>query len=237
MIKEFHEAQFQFFRNEFSLKCELFPCSVRKNIIVNLTPEAIVSLKDMADCFDNYYIAQDLKQYRPQRKPITKSQIKGLSKELVKSEKFKRKRRNIVRDWLYFIVWFVRLRRILEHHKLASSPTALLDLIQSKRKKSHLNTVLKSPLQDATQLTYTNFGFGLPNVQIRVFEDTKKLEEFYTIGPQNQKQKVVQRIAPLSINISRALLVTTLNNLLLDYTKNLVIKGVDFYLTKVTAQR
>lgn len=47
------------------MKCELFPSNVRKNIIVNVTPEAIVSLKDMADCFDNYYIAQDLKQYRP----------------------------------------------------------------------------------------------------------------------------------------------------------------------------
>jgi hypothetical protein len=86
----------------------------------------------MADCFDNYYIAQDLKQYRPQRKPITKSQIQGLSKDLVKSEKFKRKRKNIVRDWLYFIVWYVRLRRILEQHKIASNPTAFIDLIQSK---------------------------------------------------------------------------------------------------------
>jgi len=32
-----------------------------------------VSLKQLNDYVDNYYIAQDLKQYRPQRKPITKS--------------------------------------------------------------------------------------------------------------------------------------------------------------------
>ena len=68
----------------------------------------------MNEYVENYYIAQDLKQYRPQRKPITALQLKGVSKKTVKSESFKRKRRNVVRDWLYYIVWYVRLKRILD---------------------------------------------------------------------------------------------------------------------------
>ena len=68
----------------------------------------------MNEYIENYYIAQDLKQYRPQRKPITVLQLKSVSKKVLKSESFKRKRRNVVRDWLYYIVWYVRLKRILD---------------------------------------------------------------------------------------------------------------------------
>lgn len=75
----------------------------------------------MNEYVDNYYIAQDLKQYRPQRRPITKNSFdeftKMPTKKELNSESFKRKRRNVVRDWLYYVVWYVRLKRILEHHK------------------------------------------------------------------------------------------------------------------------
>jgi hypothetical protein len=30
-----------------------------------------------------------------------------------------RKRRNIVRDWLFFVVWYVRLKKLLEIHKIS----------------------------------------------------------------------------------------------------------------------
>lgn len=50
------------------------------------------------------------------------------TKKELSTESFRRKRRNIVRDWLYYVVWYVRLKRILEHHKtqsLPSTPTSL----------------------------------------------------------------------------------------------------------------
>lgn len=45
---------------------------------------------------------------------MTASQLKGINKKILKSEKFKRKRRNAVRDWLYYVVWYVRLKKILD---------------------------------------------------------------------------------------------------------------------------
>lgn len=57
MLREFYEKQFDYFRNEFGLRCELFPNNARRNIIINVTPEAAVCLKEASDCFDNYYIA------------------------------------------------------------------------------------------------------------------------------------------------------------------------------------
>ena len=79
-----------------------------------MTPDLVTTLHALNEYIENYYIAQDLKQYRPQRKPIVASQVKSVSKKVLKSESFKRKRRNVVRDWLYYIVWYVRLKRILD---------------------------------------------------------------------------------------------------------------------------
>jgi hypothetical protein len=82
--------------------------------VLNITPDLLQSLHFINGYIENYYISQDLKQYRPQRRPVTPDQLQGLSKKVIKSESFKRKRKNIVRDWLYYIVWYVRLKRILE---------------------------------------------------------------------------------------------------------------------------
>jgi len=79
-----------------------------------VTPDLVTCLHSLNEYIENYYIAQDLKQYRPQRRPITPSQLTTVSKKVLKSESFKRKRRNVVRDWLYYIVWYVRLKRILD---------------------------------------------------------------------------------------------------------------------------
>jgi len=88
--------------------------------------------------------------------------LTGIKKEVVQSEIFQRKRRNVVRDWLYFIVWYVRLKKILEQHKKASSPPSIADMINLKGRKNQVLNHMKSPMQDATQLTYTTYAFGIP---------------------------------------------------------------------------
>jgi hypothetical protein len=44
-----------------------------------VTPELLFGLKSVNDFIDNFYVAIDLKQYRPQRKPITASQVQHMS--------------------------------------------------------------------------------------------------------------------------------------------------------------
>ena len=183
MSKDLHEQQFQFFRNEFSMKFSMVPVNYKKNIVVNVTPDFIVGLNHVNEYIDNYYIAQDLKQYRPQRKPMTASMLKSFSKKTLKSDSFKRKRKNVVRDWFYFIVWYVRLKKILEQHKsatsLGTSPKLLLGIKGQDGSIVSKGINLKSPIQDPTQLTQMNFGFGMPQVQIKFFESNKKMQEFY----------------------------------------------------------
>ena len=95
---------------------------------------------------------------------MTKTQLKNVSKKVLRSETFKRKRRNVVRDWLYFIVWYVRLKRILEQHKSTSNGSSIASLLScNPNSVSNLNA-MKSPMQDPTQLTETSFAAGLPIV-------------------------------------------------------------------------
>jgi len=50
----------------------------------------------MVELFQNFFLSKDLKQYRPHRRPIVLTEDeKKLS--IVKSERFKRKRKLIVR--------------------------------------------------------------------------------------------------------------------------------------------
>ena len=65
----------------------------------------------------------------------------------------------MVRDWLYFIVWYVRLKRILENHKESNSP-ADLSAIFSGRKTTGTGGLLKSPIVDPTQLTRLETGLS-----------------------------------------------------------------------------
>ena len=150
LFRELQETQFKYFRNEFSIKFALSPAHGHKNIVMNVTPDLLATLQLVNDYIDNYYIAQDLKQYRPQRKPITASQVQGFSKKVLKAESFKRKRRNVVRDWLYFIVWYVRLKRILDQHKSSSLPASPKSLLRGKADGQTAGTGLKSPIQDPT---------------------------------------------------------------------------------------
>ena len=56
----------------------------------------------------NVFLIKDLKQYRPHRRPIT-----DVPQHLQNKNVLKRKRRLIVRDWFFFVVWYVRLKKII----------------------------------------------------------------------------------------------------------------------------
>lgn len=53
-------------------------------------------------------IIKDLKQYRPNRRPMS-----NVPERIAQKYNVKRKRRLIVRDWFFFIVWYIRLKKIL----------------------------------------------------------------------------------------------------------------------------
>jgi hypothetical protein len=83
-----------------------------KSIVTPLTlflrPKAVENLNNLQHFMADYALIQDLKQYRPQRKPITISRHNN-------SPALKVKRRMIVRDWFFFVIWYIRLKKLMRN--------------------------------------------------------------------------------------------------------------------------
>mmetsp|Transcript_10576 Transcript_10576/g.10647 ORF Transcript_10576/g.10647 Transcript_10576/m.10647 type:complete len:143 (-) Transcript_10576:3076-3504(-) len=80
---------------------------------VNLTPEIIDDLSRLYEFVQNFSISLDLKQYRPQRRPYVIDPDREKVNENELDESVKRKRRLLVRDWFFYVVWYVRLKKLL----------------------------------------------------------------------------------------------------------------------------
>ena len=119
-----------------------FFCKVLgSNLNLRITPDVIHEWNRLQEFFFNVKLSPELKMYRPQRRPEVN---KGLDAQEM-TEKARRKRRLIVRDWLYLAVWYVRLRKLLKNHysesvlrqKLFSDPTEYADLIEATKGGVH----------------------------------------------------------------------------------------------------
>ena len=84
-----------------------------------------------------YYISADLKQYRPQRKPLT-----GIPDSIKDHPNIKHKRKMIVRDWFYFIIWYVRLKKLLRN---IYSENLLEKELKTNPDYHNVNKILENP--------------------------------------------------------------------------------------------
>ncbi len=87
----------------YSLKTDILVTSAA----VNLSPELAGSLVQLKEFTENYYLSFQLKGYRPARRVLTRM------KKSTDSAEYLRKRKLLVRDWFFFIVWYVRLKKTL----------------------------------------------------------------------------------------------------------------------------
>lgn len=79
-------------------------------IQVNITPNKLNDLLAFMETFENLLIRELLKSYRPRRRPITVNRSH-------ESEKYKRKRYLIVRDWFFYGLWAIRLKKAIKPSK------------------------------------------------------------------------------------------------------------------------
>ena len=113
---------------------------------VNLNAHILNDLQHFVERMQSTYLVKDLKQYRPHRRPITEVPDKLQGKQVLK-----RKRKLIVRDWFFFVVWYIRLRKIIRsfYNKDGKNAYMLFDpkyshLIQQVlNKETSLDDVIK----------------------------------------------------------------------------------------------
>ncbi len=82
---------------------------------VNITPNTIDDIGSFLEYSENIKLTNEIANYRPLRKPVTKHRPD-------ESFKLKRKCRLIVRDWFFFAIWVNRLKKIIR-----SAPKLLED--------------------------------------------------------------------------------------------------------------
>lgn len=101
-------------------------------IDLKMEPNSVNCIYQVLEFQEFFRIVPDLKMYRPQRRPIlnlnqvhqinSKSSQKILTTQQISlgnhrqnnriAENTRRKRRLIIRDWFFYVVWFVRIRRL-----------------------------------------------------------------------------------------------------------------------------
>ena len=88
-----------------TLNVKVSPLELRLNSFI------LNDLQHFIERIQTSYLLRDLKQYRPHRRPITE-----IPEEIpsIKFGTLSRKRKLIVRDWFFFVVWYNRLRRIIK---------------------------------------------------------------------------------------------------------------------------
>lgn len=107
------------------------------NLKINMSEPVLTTLLTFKNYIEDVQIVQKLKQYRPQRKPIT-----DRNKDVQElPENVRRKRRLLVRDWFFYAIWYVRLRNVerkrpnawdrLCKAQLAHDPDRYRDLIKA----------------------------------------------------------------------------------------------------------
>jgi hypothetical protein len=106
-----------------------FSLQVLSPLQVTVTPQILEKVESLSHQCQNYMILKDLKQYRPHRRPMTE-----VPEEVACHPVVRRKRRLIVRDWFYYVVWFVRLRRIVRGLYLEEE-ASMRDLERDQRYK------------------------------------------------------------------------------------------------------
>lgn len=77
---------------------------------LNMTPNKLSDLISSMEYVDNVKIAEDLQQFRPTRRPIT-------TRRKNESERYKKKRFMIVRDWFFYGLWAIRLKKAMKKSK------------------------------------------------------------------------------------------------------------------------
>jgi hypothetical protein len=106
-----NELYYERKKNDDTVMNTFIKCS---NLDVALTPQMVEDCSQLCEMFQNYFLSKDLKQYRPHRRPIILDD-KQKKEHWAASQPFKRKRRLIIRDWFFYVVWYNRLKKLIQN--------------------------------------------------------------------------------------------------------------------------
>ena len=179
-------------------------------LLVNVTPNKLNDLITFIEYVNNVKVFEMLQAYRPSRRPITTHRAN-------ESSELKRTRKLIVRDWFFYGLWAIRLKKALKnkkkgkrgHERAFEAFTKLYENVKSESKE-------KNTRQDLSQTMKT--------MKVKInSEMTKDDDELHKLQKKLMGIKFTARYQELSLRIfsnnckepiiTYQMTVTLLNNL------------------------
>lgn len=105
-------------------------------LIVNLKSNIVEDLASFLEYSQNLVIMQELKNYRPKRRPVTKH-IENETNEV------KEKKLLIVRDWFFYAIWANRIKKVIKANKKSQDPKTT----KLKEFKKLYSRIIPSPIK------------------------------------------------------------------------------------------
>lgn len=89
-------------------------CVLLTKVAVNWMPQLVDSVFVVREHAQNFAIANELKAYRPKLRPIVSAKEIKETEALIGVEATRRKRRLVIRDWFFLVVWAIRIKKVVE---------------------------------------------------------------------------------------------------------------------------
>ena len=108
-IKTMDKEKLDFFSKNISKKYGFFIQLATNEIQLNLNPDFLNKVESFEEFVRSFYINELIQYFKPMRKPYLKTS--DLVKKYSKDSRILRKRRLVVRDWFYFMIWYTRIKK------------------------------------------------------------------------------------------------------------------------------
>lgn len=151
---------------------------------LHIYPEILKISNRIADFMKSFYVIDPVQDFKPMRKPYNK--LADLVKKMKNDPIFNDKRKRIVRDWIFYIIWYQRFKNAI-YGKAFTNP-----LFSEFAKYFNICVVPNSDSKDA-------LGNNFPNINDSFY---MKKNEMSMIDPNLDKSGISYNIPGSSKNIN-----------------------------------
>jgi hypothetical protein len=181
---------------------------------VNIYPEIIKMTEYCVDFMKSFYVIDPIQDFKPMRKPYNR--LSELVKKYKGDPSFSYKRKMIIRDWLFYLVWFNRFKKAV-YGGVYQNP------LQEEFSKYFNICCLNPPPEEENQLQGDNTSINAKNLNDSIF--LKK-------GKDNLDNSLIHKPKEPKDHNSTADL--NPENINLDISAELLIKGINIYIHTLT---
>lgn len=175
---------------------------------LSIYPDILQIFQSTADFMKSFYIIEPIQDFKPMRKPYKNS---DLTKKYKKDPGFKFKRKMVVRDWLYYLVWFYRFKNAI-YGNVFKNPMQM-----EFSKYYNICCLPNEEKEKEREKPQLNDSISIKKEKDKSFiNESEKKSNIVNEVPQKEKEKEPEDLNPENINLAISL--------------DVLLKGINFSL-------